>query len=189
MIKLKVRRLENEDLSCRVNWYNDPAIFTVVYLDIPFSLSDTKEWFRRNALNPNRKDFSFDYHTDDTPPRLIAMGGLVDIDFRHRRAERYFLLDPSFQKKGIGFKALNWICNFGFLSLNLNRIYGTSIEGNEAILKVNEREGWVHEGTLRKNIFYNGRFLDQHTKSLLRSEWEKQPWKADQISFEIPIEK
>ncbi len=187
MININIRRLEADDLEYRVAWYNNPLIFNQVYLDIPFSLSDTKEWFKRNTLNNSRKDFSFDYCVEKNSPVLIAMGGLVNIDFQHRRAERYFLLDPSFQKKGIGFRLLNWICNFGFIHFNLNKIYGTSIDNNEAILKTNKKEGWVHEGTLRQNIFYNGRFVDQHIKSILRSEWENKTWKTEHIAFNIPI--
>lgn len=184
---LQARRLEEGDLEYRVEWYNNSTIYNQVYLDIPFSLSGTKEWFRKNLNNPGRVDFSFDFHGKDKGSRLVAMGGLVNIDLKHNKAERYFLLDPSFHKKGLGFKALNWICNYGFLILNLNRIYGVSIEGNEAILKMNEKEGWVSEGTLRKNIYYNGKYLDQHVKSILKCEWEKQSWKVDFIDFKIKI--
>jgi RimJ/RimL family protein N-acetyltransferase len=158
-----------------------------VFLDVPFSLAGTQEWFRRNVLNERRRDFAFDLFPDDGDVRLVGMGGFVDIDFRHRKAERYFLLDPESTGHGFGPKLLHWLCNYGFVYLNLNRIYGYSIEGNERILRVNEKEGWVLEGTLRGSIHYRGEYLDQHVKSILRSEWEKQPWKAVEVGFDIEV--
>ena len=88
---------------------------------------------------------------------------------------------------GFGPKILNWLCNYGFVYLNLNRIYGYSIAGNERILRVNEKEGWVLEGTLRGSIHYKGEYLDQHVKSMLRGEWEKQPWMSAEVGFEFEV--
>ena len=185
MAHIVVRGLEEADLPHRVAWFNSSSTYSLVFLDVPFSLSGTQEWFRRNALNEHRRDLAFDLVSDDGATRLIGMGGFVDIDFRNRKAERYFLLDPRARGHGYGPKILNWLCNYGFVYLNLNRIYGYSIQGNERILRVNEKEGWVLEGTLRGSIHYKGEYLDQHLKSILRSEWENQSWMTTEVGFEL----
>jgi RimJ/RimL family protein N-acetyltransferase len=187
MTRIVARGLEEADLPKRVRWFNASATQSQVFLDVPFSLAGTQEWFRRNLLNERRRDFAFDLVTDEGEAQLVGMGGFVDIDVRNRKAERYFLLDPETTGHGLGPAMLHWLCNYGYVYLNLNRIYGFSIEGNERILRVNQREGWVLEGTLRGSIHYKGRYLDQHVKSLLRSEWEKQPWMSVDVGFEIEL--
>jgi len=187
MAKIVVRGLEEADLPCRVKWFNASETYSLVFLDVPFSLAATREWFHRNLMSERRRDLAFDLVEGDGESRLIGMGGFVDIDFRNRKAERYFLLDPAETGRGVGPKLLYWLTNYGFVHLNLNRVYGYSIAGNERILRVNEKEGWVLEGTLRGSIHYRGEFLDQHLKSILRDEWRKQPWRSNEIGFEFEV--
>ena len=103
---IKVRRLENEDLSSRMQWYNHPSTYDQVLFDIPFSLSATQEWYRKNVLNDSRKDFSFNLCISSDSLILIAFGGLVNIDYKNRKAEKYFLLDPEMTGKSIGYNLL-----------------------------------------------------------------------------------
>jgi len=187
MARIVVRGLEEADLPYRVRWFNASSTYDLVFLDVPFSLSGTHEWFRRNLLNEHRRDFAFDLVSDDGDTTLVAMGGFVDIDFRNRKAERYFLLDPQATGHGLGPTLLHWLSNYAFVHLNMNRIYGYSIQGNERILRVNEKEGWVLEGTLRGSIHYRGEYLDQYVKSLLRGEWEQQPWMTRDLGFEFEV--
>jgi diamine N-acetyltransferase len=187
MAKIVVRGLEEADLPHRVRWFNASSTYDDVFLDVPFSLAATTEWFRGTLLNERRRDFAFDLIADDDEARLVALGGFVEIDFRNSKAERYFLLDPAATGRGLGPLLLHWLCNYAFVFLNLNRIYGYSIEGNERILRVNEKEGWVLEGTLRGSVYYKGGYLSQHVKSLLRDEWEKQPWMSAEVGFEIEV--
>ena len=187
MARIVVRGLEEADLPARVQWFNASSTYDLVFLDVPFSLAATREWFRRNLLNERRRDFAFDLVADEGEATLVAMGGFVDIDFRNRRAERYFLLDPKATGRGLGPTLLHWLSNYAFVHLNLQRIYGYSIQGNERILRINEKEGWMLEGTLRGSIHYKGEYLDQHVKSLLRSEWERQPWMTPEVGFEFEV--
>jgi diamine N-acetyltransferase len=186
--KIVVRGLEEADLPARVAWFNASSTYSLVFLDVPFSLAGTREWFHRNLLNERRRDFAFDLvEGDGAAATLVGMGGFVDIDFRNRKAERYFLMDPTTTGRGIGPKILHWLSNYAFVYLNLNRVYGYSIQGNERILRVNEKEGWVLEGTLRGSIHYKGEYLDQHVKSLLRGEWQQQPWMTPEVGFEFEV--
>ena len=72
-------------------------------IEVPMSLVATQQWFTKNALNEQRNDFSFFLqHIDDSNTRLVAMGGLVDIDRKHQRAELYIVVDPEMTRRGIG---------------------------------------------------------------------------------------
>lgn len=176
---LRVRRLEAVDLPTRVQWLGNPSIYTQMTIDVPISLDDTRAWFSRNSLNERRKDFTFLKVGDcQDEPLIVAMGGLVDVDSFHRRAELYIMVDPALTGKGIGRRVLHWLCNYGFIQLNLVRIYLYTTEANVRARRFYEHNGFRHEGILRKHLFHNGRWCDRYIQSLLREEWETQPWRV-----------
>jgi diamine N-acetyltransferase len=176
-MKILVRRLEYSDLSTRVEWFNTPSVYQQMTLSVPMSLSDTQKWFTQNTLNPRRLDFSFLIQSSEHKEYdLGAMGGLVDIDNCHQRAELYILVKPGMTGQGIGQRSVRWLCNYGFLHLSLIRIYLYTIEGNDKARQLYTRNGFSHEGILRKHLFHNGNFEDRYIQGLLRSEWQALPW-------------
>ncbi len=179
MSELMVRRLEYEDLSTRVRWFNTPSVYTQMVVNYPVSLADTQQWFAKNALNDRRRDFSLVMRKADESTRIVGMYGLVDIDHRHRRAELYIVVDPEMTGRGIGKKAIQWLCNFGFIQLNLMRIYLYTLVDNNHARRFYEQNGFVLEGILRKHIYYNGAFLDRYVQAMLRSDWEVQQWRIE----------
>lgn len=188
MSLLTVKRLEYEDLPTRVEWFNAPSVYDQMVIDVPLSLADTRQWFAENTLNPRRRDFSLVLHDTDSSARLVAMGGLTDIDCIHRRAELYIVVKPEMTGRGIGQRAVQWLCNFGFIQLNLFRIYLSTLADNSRARRFYERNGFVHEGIMRKHVYHNGSFVDRYIQALLRSEWEKQSWRmCGPLSLEIPL--
>lgn len=187
MKKLRIRRLEESDLASRVEWLNDPGVSSQMVVDFPLSFADTRQWFKQNSLSSNRRDFSIELlDTDKTTPELVAMGGLVDIDHIHCRAELYVVVKPGMTGQGIGSKAVQWLCNYGFVCLNLNRIYLYTMAHNEAARRLYNRLGFFHEGVLRKHTHHSGQFVDRHVLSLLAEEWKTKNWRLyDSIPLEV----
>lgn len=174
---LTVRRLEREDLATRVEWFNAPAVCNQMTIHPPLSLANTNQWFTNNILSDSRRDFTFllqEQGDDD----LVAMGGLVDIDNWHRRAELYIVVNPRMTAQGIGRQSIQWLCNFGFIQLNLSRIYLCTLEDNDGARRLYGRLGFVREGRLRKHIYHNGTLVDRYVQGLLKEEWKETPWHA-----------
>jgi len=189
MSTLQIRRLEREDLPTRMAWFNTPSVYTQMTIDPPFSLADTEAWFARNALNERRRDFSVLLREGSGQAPLVAMMGLVDVDRRHRRAELYIVVQPERTGRGIGRRSVQWLCNFGFLQLNLVRISVHTLAANEGARRLYERLGFSPEGVLRKYVLHNGQFADRHLHGLLRSEWEGLGWRASApLALEVPFE-
>lgn len=177
MSRLFVRRLEQEDLPHRVAWFNNPVVYTQMVIDVPLSLAGTHHWFSATTLNPKRKDFIFEMRNENTLSPA-AMGGLVDIDTNHKRAELYIVVNPDLIGQGIGSRAIRWLCNYGFLHLELNKICLFTLAKNPNARRLYERLGFVSEGLLRQHTWHMGTFNDRHTMSLLRVEWEASSWKS-----------
>lgn len=175
---LNVRRLEAADLPIRVRWFNSPEIFGQMVIDYPLSEAGTAQWFQKAALDVARRDFCF-LAGAPRAPRIVAMGGLTEIDARHGRAELYVVVDPEAFGKGYGTVAVRWLCNYGFLQHNLSRIYLYTMASNDGARRLYERLGFAAEGVLRQHTRQLGTLVDRHVHGMLRDEWQATPWRAE----------
>ena len=80
--------------------------------------------------------------------------------------------EKQFWDLGFGTEAMHLLCKVGFEMLNLHRIMLRVLSDNARAIKAYEKVGFVHEGTLREANFKNGKYIDMHVMSILRSEWQ-----------------
>jgi RimJ/RimL family protein N-acetyltransferase len=74
--------------------------------------------------------------------------------------------------KGFGTEATKLFVAYGFETLNLNRIELRVYEYNARAIRVYEKVGFKHEGSLREDHYRQGRYWNTHVMSILRSEWK-----------------
>lgn len=184
-MKINVRRLEANDLATRVLWLNNPIVYKSMTIDAPISVHDTQIWFSKNALSVNRREFTFVIKNNDQEEKPVAMGGLLNIDYHHSNAELYIMVCPELNGKGIGRLSVAWICNYGFLNLNLNKIYLYTLSTNHRAIRLYERIGFFQEGTMRLHIRQGNEYIDRYIYSMLRSEWERQQWHTNELLLEV----
>lgn len=184
MPKLLLRTLEAADLSIRVAWFNTSSVSEHMALEIPLSIADTQQWFAQNRLSRSRKDFVAELEAN-REITLAAMFGLIGLHVRDRNAELYIVVNPTMTQKGIGQKVVQWLCNYGFNHLGLERIYLYTMPDNHIARHVYEKNGFVFEGTLRHHVFHAGTFKDRYVHGILREDWKKQPWHIESI---VPLE-
>ena len=144
-VRMELRELVESDLSLRVEWMNNPAVYNTMHYSVPILLGNTQEWFKRNRRNPDRYDVVFE-DENGTP---VAMGGLTGIDSDNFKAELYIFVNPLRQGEGLGTLATRLLCKYGFESLKLNKIYLYTDAGNKGACKVYEKVGFKLEGCLR----------------------------------------
>lgn len=139
-----LRTLQIGDLKIRVDWMNNPKVYSSMHFDIPVSLDNTIRWFENNQKNDNRADVVF-----EEKGQLLAMGGLTNINRETNKAELYVFVNPNLQKGGFGTQATKLLCKYGFEDLKLDKIYLETNEDNHAAKKVYEKCGFQLEGILR----------------------------------------
>ena len=105
--------------------------------------------------------------------KLIGTICYWSIQKAHFRAEVGYVLHPEFWGKGIMQEALEEIIKFGFNSMNLHSIEANVNPGNEASIKLLERNNFRREAFFREKYFFDGKFLDTAIYSLLASEFKK----------------
>lgn len=162
-----IRKLEKDDLATRVEWMNNPLIYSSMHFEVPILMERTLQWYESNLNNDKRFDLTV---LEDG--EIVAFGGFTSINREIGKAETYLFASPFQLHKGIGTRAKKLICEFGFKELGLNKIYFITNEDNYASIRVNEKCGFKLEGRLRKEyLTKDGEFKDRLYYGLLKEEW------------------
>ncbi|HVM90165.1 MAG TPA: GNAT family protein [Puia sp.] len=99
--------------------------------------------------------------------QLLGTIGLWRIVREHYRAEIGYLLDPLLQGKGIMQEAMEAVLDYGFKNIMLHSVEAHVNPGNEASIKLLERNHFIREAHFKENYFFNGKFLDSYIYSLI----------------------
>ncbi len=103
--------------------------------------------------------------------KMIGTCGFTRFDFTNDVAEVGYVLNPEYWGKGIAAEALFEVIKFGFSSLDIHRVEGKYIAGNEKSRRVMEKVGMKFEGIRRESMKIKGKYRDIGTCSLLRAEF------------------
>jgi RimJ/RimL family protein N-acetyltransferase len=172
--RLRLRRVEREDIKKYHEWVNDPEVTEYLSLFAPMSIEDEERWYE-NSLQRDiqERPFAIDLR-EGSAWRLIGNCTYFGIEREARSAEIGIMIgDKSVWNQGLGAEAMRLILRFGFGTLNLNRAYLRVYARNLRAQRAYEKAGFVLEGTMRQAVYKNGRYDDVHIMSVLRSEWEK----------------
>lgn len=165
---MEIRRLSFEDLPTRVEWMNNPLVYSSMHFEVPILLDKTIKWYERNLTDDNRFDITV---LEDG--EIAAFGGFTSINREVGKAETYLFANPAMLHKGIGTRAKKLMCQFGFEKLGLNKLFFITNEDNYASIRVNEKCGFKLEGRLRQECVKDGRKRDRLYFGLLKEEWIK----------------
>lgn len=168
--RLKLAPLKREYIESFLKWLNDPEVTQYLIGYRPLTRDMEEEWF--NNLKKRDNAFIFSILLTDGE-KLIGNCGLEDIHWINRvGACGIFIGDKENQGKGYGTEALQLLLNYGFNTLNLNRIDLKVYEFNTRAIKCYKKVGFIEEGRKRQATFKNGKFYDDIIMSILREEWE-----------------
>lgn len=101
---------------------------------------------------------------------LAGMCTLFAIQAQCRRAEVGYALGRAFWRKGYMHEALTALLDFGFDTLDLNRVEADIDPRNQASARVLERLGFRKEGHLRQRWIVAGEVSDTGFYGLLRAD-------------------
>ncbi len=130
----------------------------------PYTENDALKFIDAIKMKEIQVDFAIEYEHKFTG--VISLTLQKDI-LRHSAEIGYWIGEP-FWCKGIGTATVALIVEYGFKSLGLQRIFASVFEGNIASQRVLEKCGFQLEGTFRKGVFKNNRFLNDHRYGLTK---------------------
>ena len=168
-----LRALERDDLDLFWQWFADREVvkYSMGIWIFPYSKADTQEWLEQTIHDKQVLSLGI---VEKATDRLIGYAGITAISRINRSGEYYlFIGDKQSWGKGYGTVATRIIVNYGFLSLNLNRIMLTVFSSNTGALRVYTKAGFKEEGILRQACYRDGVYHDSVVMSILRQEWEE----------------
>jgi len=162
-----LRSFEKTDLELCKKWVNDPEIAKGILRVLPVSMHEHIQWYEKIITDKTRVTFAIDTIKGK---KYIGNIGLMNIDWRNRKAMLWIYLDKNFWNKGYGREGVHLLLEFAFKSLNLNKVYLNVGSFNEKAIKMYQSLGFKKDGILREDIYLDGEYIDVLTMSALRKE-------------------
>lgn len=173
MNKIKLRALTYADMEKTLAWHNQEDI-SDLYSGHPFPVNIEMEqkWYEK-VLTSNFPVTVFGIELVESK-ELIGITVLRDINMINRVAEfAIYIGNKAERGKGLSKEATINTLLFGFLKLNLNRIFLKVLEENTFAIKLYQSLGFTMEGKLRNNIFKNGEYKSELIYSILKAEFKQ----------------
>ena len=141
----------------------------------PLSDSHQEKWYF--SLKDDKSQVLFALMAGEVQkPKFIGYCGITNIDFRNKKGEISFLVEPKRALKKEIYKkdfwaALYMLCEYGFENVSLNRIFADTYEFRKEHIRILENFGFYKEGELREQYFDDGKYFNSFIHSILSSEW------------------
>lgn len=168
--KVTLRFIEPGDLEAIREMTNDPEQeYMIGGWSFPAAVKHQEDWYQRVLADKNNLRFAIDFDGI-----FVGLVTLTDIDWKNRRAKSGIRLTLDAPKQqGIATDALLTMLDYAFEELNLNRIFATIIEHNEASRRLHAKCGYHEEGLLRQSVYKRGKYHDEIQLSVLKSEYKE----------------
>lgn len=169
--QIVLRPLERTDLETLARWRNEPQIHRWFFNIFPITLSGQENWYQGLLKDQQRQLFVIQTIAEG---RAIGTIGFDHIDWKNQKAELGNVLigEPTYRGQGLGKEAVGLMIDFGFIEMNLNRIYLEVYASNAAAIHVYKACGFKTEGILREVYFKGGAFQDLCLMAILRKHYE-----------------
>lgn len=96
----------------------------------------------------------------ENPGKMIGTICYWNMQPEHFRSEIGFLLHPDHWRKGIMKEAIKEVLVYGFDHIKLHSVEGRIHPDNIASASAMQSNGFVKEGYLKEDFYFNGEFLD-----------------------------
>lgn len=171
--RILLKPVEPEDLSFLLDLRWDIDIMAYQVHD-PISLKSQQAWYENLSKSGNLALSVFEKNTDRPQEKKLAGTiGLMNINHRHQRATWTLRLDQAFQGRGIAYEASMLMLDYGFNTLNLNKVFSDSFPDNAPIIKLLTKLRFTQEGLMKAHYYHNGEFKDSAIYAMLRADFNR----------------
>lgn len=168
--RLILRKVRAGDLQAVHAYASNPAVTEHLVWEPHRTLEDTRRYvseilrrYRDGELAP----WAIELRAGG---EMIGTCGFVTWYRHDARAEIAYVLAQPYWNRGYATEAVRAAIDFGFASMELNRIEGRCMVENVASARVLEKLGMRYEGAMRQQIRAKGRFRDVRLYAILRGD-------------------
>lgn len=169
--RLILRKLHWDDTEDIFEYASDPEVPKYSSWSVHDSIEDTKNFLNAVMAQYKNHEVAPWGIVDKADKKLIGTCGFVDFMIEGNRAEIGYALSRNYWGKGYMTEAVRAVIDFGFRTMQLNRIEARCNIENIASARVMEKVGMKFEGILREHLFAKGNYHDLKMYSILTKEW------------------
>jgi len=171
--RLKLRKIESGDIPSIIKYANNKHISSnVLNVPHPYTAEDAIFWMNFALQGfKNKERFVFAITLKESNEFIGGIG--IHTDSRHNTAEIGYWLGEPFWNKGIMTEAAKAVLEFGFETLNLNKIYATHFTDNTASGKVLINNGMIKEAELKEQYKVNDMYKSVFQYRLTKQEYKE----------------
>jgi len=167
--------VKKEYIESYLKWFNDPEITQYLSMFRPLTRMMEEDWIENLKNREDTIAFAIIIPDENDGEKLIGNCGLHAIDWKNRVAEVGITIgEKEYQSKGYGTEAMEMLLDYGFKTVNLNRIQLRVYEFNNRAINSYNKIGFVKEGRMRQALFIKGEYHDIIFMSILQEEWLKE---------------
>jgi RimJ/RimL family protein N-acetyltransferase len=135
--------------------------------DPDWTLQNLQQWYSSRGEQDDRIDLSIiERATGEWAGEVV----LNELNVRNESCGfRIALQGPNFYGRGLGTQATRLIIDYAFGTVGVHRIELQVYDFNPRARHVYERVGFVHEGTMRDALRWDGEWVDCHLMAMLAS--------------------
>lgn len=149
-----LRKLEEKDLATRVEWIQNPLVYSTMNLPPSITLEQTFDWYKRISLNEHRIDLVLELNGE-----AVAMSGLIGEN--NKQGEIYTFTNPNLQGKGYGSICNYLVVYYGFKLINKEIIIAQVDENNIKSSKIYDKLGFKLMDIIKKGVIKNEKAIDR----------------------------
>ena len=171
--RLRLRRLTMGDAGDIYRYSRDPEVARHVLWDAHRSIGDSRAYLRY-MLHRYRAHEPASWGIEElSTGRIIGTIGFMWIQQDNAAAEVGYSLARDCWNRGFMTEALGAVIQYGFDSMNLNRIEAQHETTNPASGAVMRKCHMCKEGTLRSRLFNKGKYVDVDLYAILRRDFNR----------------
>jgi RimJ/RimL family protein N-acetyltransferase len=169
--KLYLRPPTKDDIPFFIRWMNDQEVTQFLATFLPITEAGEIEWLEGLQKNQD-KDLVF-VIVDAKTHKPIGLMGLHRINWKDRTTTTGARIgEKSYWGKGYGSEAKMLLLHYAFHTLNLRKVCSLVLSFNGRSKAYSEKCGYKIEGTLKKQIFKDGRYWDEIHMAVFKKDWE-----------------
>lgn len=172
--KVCLRAYKEEDIKVATGLVNDAELQKFLSPRIPFPMSpwEEEEWIKSQKTNQNSE---FNFAIEDIKTKKYIGGcGIQEVNWLVRTAEVGIMIgDKNYWGKGYGTDAMKVLLKFIFENMNINKVKLNVFSFNERAIKSYKKCGFKVEGTLKDEIFKEGKYYDEILMAIFKDELGK----------------
>lgn len=157
MNKIRLRDLKVSGIDYMWEFVEDEEISkNFIFTRYPYSKENIID-FIKNSWN-NKDNIHYAISNEDN--EYLGTISLKNVNYIDRNAEYAIIVRKEYWGTNISKLATLKILEYGFNTINLNKIYLNVLSTNIRAIKFYEKLGFIKEGIFKNHVFNDGKYID-----------------------------